>query len=187
MSAAATTPLSAAQQVLSDLWDDHMRYEFDSKDTEATLATMVADARVNHVPVMTGGSGLGALRAFYSRHFIPQMPPDFEVVPVARTIGSDHLVDEIVARFTHTVAMDWILPGVAPPGRRAQVPIVVSVGFRDGKLCDERIYWDQASVLVQVGLLDPKDLPVADGRIADKVLDPTLPSNELIERAATRS
>jgi carboxymethylenebutenolidase len=180
----ATTSLSPAQQALSDLWDEHMRHEFDTKDTEATLATMVGDACVNHVPVMTGGSGCDALRAFYARHFIPQMPPDFEVVPVARTVGSEHIVDEIVARFTHTVPMDWILPGVAPTGRRVQVPIVVSVEFRDGKLCNERIYWDQASVLVQIGLLDPTGLPVAGARVAEKVLDPSLPSNELIERAA---
>jgi carboxymethylenebutenolidase len=173
-------------QTLAALWDEHMRHEFSTRDTEATIATMVRDARVNHVPVMTGGSGHDELRRFYARHFIPQMPPDFEVVPVARTIGTDRLVDEIVVRFTHTVAMDWMLPGVAPTGRRVAVPLVVSVEFRDGQLCNERIYWDQASVLVQVGLLDPAHLPVAGADSAAKVLDPGRPCNELIARAAAR-
>jgi carboxymethylenebutenolidase len=170
----------AARQALSDLWDAHTRHEFTTKSTEATLATMVDDARVNHVPVMTGGRGKDELRSFYGRHFIPQMPPDFEIVPVARTIDDGRLVEELVARFTHTIPMDWILPGVPPTGRRVAVAIAVSVDFRDGKLANERIYWDQASVLVQVGLLDPRGLPVTGARAAEKVLDPSLPSNELI-------
>lgn len=178
--------LTAAQQMLSDLWDEHMRHEFDTKDTAATLATMVEDAHVNHVPVMTGGGGRSELHTFYARHFIPKMPPDFAVVPVARTIGTDRVVDEIIARFTHTIVMDWLLPGVPPTGRRVALPIVVSVEFRDGKLCSERIYWDQASVLVQVGLLDPANLPVVGAQSAEKVLDPSRPYNELIERAARR-
>ena len=176
--------LSPAQQLLSDLWDEHMRHEFATKDTTATLATMVEDAHVNHVPVMTGGAGRGELQVFYARHFIPKMPPDFAVVPVARTIGTDRLVDEIIARFTHSVVMDWLLPGVPPTGRPVALPIVVSVEFRDDKLCDERIYWDQASVLVQVGLLDPANLPVVGAQSAQKILDPSRPYNELIERAA---
>jgi len=175
-----------ARQALSDLWDEHTRYEFTTKDTEATLATMVDDAAVNHVPVMTGARGKDALRAFYGRHFIPQMPPDFEVVPIERTVDDGRLVEEVIARFTHTVPMDWILPGVPPTGRRVVVAIAVSVDFRDGKLCNERIYWDQASVLVQVGLLDPRGLPVNGARAAEKVLDPSLPSNELIPGWADR-
>ena len=144
---------------------------------------MVPDAYVNHVPVMTGGVGREALRDFYSRLFIPQMPPDTEIVPVSRTIGTDRLVDEMIFRFTHTVAMDWMLPGVAPTGRRVEVPLVVVIHFRDGKLAHEHIYWDQASVLVQLGLLDASRLPIAVVETARKVADPRLPSNELIRRA----
>lgn len=179
----STQPLSAAQQKLNDLWEEHLRHEFATKDTAATIDTMVDDARVNHVPVLTGGNGKAELRAFYAGHFIPHMPPDFEIVPIARTIGDERLVDELVARFTHTVRMDWILPGVAPTGRRIVVPIAVSVEFRDGLLCSERIYWDQASVLVQAGLIERGDLPVLGAEVGDKVLDPTLPMNGLIERA----
>jgi carboxymethylenebutenolidase len=173
--------LTPEQQRLNDLWEEHIRDEFATRDTEATLDTMVPDAYVNHVPVMTGGVGREALRDFYSRLFIPKMPPDTEIVPVSRTIGPDRLVDELVFCFTHTVEMDWMLPGVPPTGRRVEIPTVVIVHFRDGKLAHEHIYWDQASVLVQLGLLAPAGLPVAGVETARKVRDPSLPSNELIQ------
>jgi carboxymethylenebutenolidase len=167
---------------LNDLWEDHVRHEFGTRDTDATLDTMVPDAYVNHVPVMTGGVGHDALREFYSRLFIPKMPPDTEIVPISRTIGTDRLVDEMLFRFTHTIEMEWMLPGVAPTGRRVEIPLVAIVHFRDGKLAHEHIYWDQASVLVQLGLLEPRGLPVAGVETARKVLNPDLPSNELIRR-----
>jgi len=175
--------MSPAQQRLSELWDEHVRCEFAARDTEETLSTMVRDAYVNHIPVMTGGMGRDQLRRFYSRHFIPQMPPDTDLIPVSRTIGDDRLVDEMIFRFTHTIQMDWMLPGVAPTGKRVEVPLLVIVHFREGKLAHEHIYWDQASVLVQLGLLEPGALPVAGVETARKVLDPNLPSNALITRA----
>ena len=171
------------RQELIRLWEEHIGYEFQIHDTEATLDTMVPDAYVNHVPVLTGGSGKAELREFYATHFIPRMPPDMEMVPISRTIGSDQLVDEMVIKFTHSVELDWMLPGVAPTGRRVEVALVVVVRFRHGKLAHEHIYWDQASVLVQLGLLDPKNLPVAGVESARKVFDPTLPANMLIRRA----
>src|SRR4030095_10978636 len=154
-----------------------------TRNTEDTLATMVEDAYVNHIPVLTGGSGLDELREFYSKRFIPQMPSDTEMTPVSRTIGEDQIVDEMVFKFTHTIPMDWILPGIPPTGKRVECPLVAIVTFRDGKLSSEHIYWDQASVLVQLGLLDPSTLPVAGAETARKLADPTLPSNQLIERA----
>jgi carboxymethylenebutenolidase len=175
--------LTAAQELLRDLWEAHVRYEFATRNTEDTLATMVEDAYVNHIPVLTGGVGRDALREFYSRRFIPQMPPDTEMTPISRTIGADQVVDEMVFRFTHTIRMDWMLPGLAPTGKRVEIPLVAIVQFRDGKLAHEHIYWDQASVLVQLGLLDPATLPVAGRETARKALDPRLPSNALIERA----
>jgi carboxymethylenebutenolidase len=176
--------LTRAQATLRDLWEEHVRCEFATRDTESTLATMVEDAYVNHVPVLTGGVGRERLREFYSRRFIPQMPPDTEMTPVSRTIGTDRVVDEMVFKFTHTIPMDWMLPGVPPTGRRVEIPLVAIVHFRDGKLAHEHIYWDQASVLVQLGLLDASRLPVAGVETARKVLDPGLPSNELMTRAS---
>jgi len=178
----ANTNLTPAQKNLSQLWDEHVRYEFSTRNTEETLATMVEDAYVNHIPVLTGGVGRDQLREFYSKRFIPQMPPDTQMTPVSRTIGEDQLVDEMVFKFTHTIRMDWILPGVAPTGKRVEVPLVAIVRFRDGKLAHEHIYWDQASVLVQIGLIDPANLPVTGMESARKVLDPTLPANALMKR-----
>src|SRR5213080_4449869 len=175
--------LSPAQETLRQLWEEHVRYEFSTRNTEDTLATMVDDAYVNHIPVLTGGVGRSELREFYSKRFIPQMPPDTEMTPVSRTIGEDQLVDEMVFKFTHSIRMDWILPGVAPTGKRVEVPLVAIVRFREGKLAHEHIYWDQASVLVQLGLLDASKLPVAGVESARKVLDHTLPANALMRRA----
>ena len=178
----ATNNLSPAQEALRKLWEDHVRYEFSTRNTEDTLATMVEDAYVNHIPVLTGGVGRDELREFYSKRFIPQMPPDTEMTPVSRTIGEDQLVDEMVFKFTHSIRMDWMLPGIAPTGKRVEVPLVAIVRFRDGKLAHEHIYWDQASVLVQIGLLDASKLPVAGVETARKVLDPSLPGNALMRR-----
>jgi carboxymethylenebutenolidase len=167
---------------LEALWAEHVKYEFETSNTEDTLATMVEDAYVNHLPVMTGGVGKRELREFYARHFIPQMPPDTAMIPISRTVGHDQLVDEMLFTFTHTVPMDWMLPGVAPTGRRVEVALVAIVHFRDGKLAHEHIYWDQASVLVQIGLLNPAGLPVAGVEAARKAVDSTLPSNTLMRR-----
>ena len=175
--------LSPAQETLRQLWEEHVRYEFSTRNTEDTLATMVEDAYVNHIPVLTGGVGRDELREFYSKRFIPQMPPDTEMTPVSRTIGEDQLVDEMVFKFTHSIRMDWMLPGVAPTGKRVEVPLVAIVRFREGKLAHEHIYWDQASVLAQIGLIDAATLPVAGVESARKVLDPTLPANALMRRA----
>ncbi len=177
------TKLTAAQETLQQLWEEHVRHEFATHNTEDTLATMVEEAYVNHIPVLTGGVGKDELREFYSKRFIPQMPPDTEMVPISRTIGNDKLVDEMVFKFTHTIRMDWMLPGIAPTGKRVEVPLVAIVRFREGKLAHEHIYWDQASVLVQLGLLDASTLPVAGVESARKALDPILPSNELMRRA----
>ena len=175
--------LTAAQETLQQLWEEHVRHEFATHNTEDTLATMVEDAYVNHIPVLTGGVGKDELREFYSKRFIPQMPPDTEMTPISRTIGTDQLVDEMVFKFTHTIPMDWMLPGIAPTGKRVEVPLVAIVRFKEGKLAHEHIYWDQASVLVQFGLLDAATLPVAGVESARKALDPNLPSNALMRRA----
>ena len=175
--------LTAEQAHLAQLWEEHIRYEFETKNPDDTIQTMVPEAYVNHIPVMTGGSGSTALHRFYATHFIPKMPPDMAMTPLSRTIGTDQLVDEMVIQFTHTCEIDWMLPGIAPTGKRVEVPLVVVVKFRDGKLAHEHIYWDQASVLAQLGLIDAETLPVGGLASARKALDPKLPSNTLIERA----
>ena len=185
---AMATPahLTSAQQALAELWDQHMRSEFVAHNAQEAVDTMVEDATVNHVPVLTGGVGRQQVQEFYSTTFLPQIPPDLQITPTSRTIGTDQLVDEFVATFTHTIQMDWFLPGVPPTGKPVAVPVVAIVQFREGKMASESLYWDQASVLVQLGLLTAETLPVSGVESARKVLDPTLPSNALIERAKAR-
>jgi len=156
-------------------WDEHISYEFSTRDVSSTIATMVEDAYVNHVPVMTGGYGHDALRRFYAEDFISLMPADTSIKLISRTLGQDQLVDEMIFSFTHTEEMPWMLPGVPPTHRRVDIPLVVVVGFREGKLAHERIYWDQASVLKQIGLLTDPSLPVFGAETAQKLLDPAMP------------
>ncbi|MDT5210347.1 MAG: carboxymethylenebutenolidase [Mycobacterium sp.] len=168
---------------LAALWDAHCRFEFETRDVDATMATMVAEPYVNHIPTMTGGVGHDKLRDFYANHFIGVNPPDMELVPVSRTVGETSVVDELIARFTHTTHIDWMLPGIEPTGRSVEIPLVAIVQFDGDKLVHEHIYWDQASVLVQLGLLEANGLPIAGAETAHKVLDPSLPSNTLMESA----
>jgi carboxymethylenebutenolidase len=159
------------QPDLSALWEEHTAHEFATRDTEATLATMAEDAYVNHIPVLTGGRGKAELRRFYSTDFIPKMPPDTTLTPISRTVGKDQLVDEMIFSFTHTIEMPWMLPGIAPTNKRVRIPLVAIVHFREGKLAHEHIYWDQASVLKQIGLLTDTTLPIRGAETADKVLE----------------
>jgi carboxymethylenebutenolidase len=138
---------------LEQVWADHLAGEFVTKDVEATLTTMVDDAFVNHVPVNTGGRGKDELRAFYRDVFIPSWPEDLRLIPVNRVLGNGQLVDELRVSFTHNKWMNWFLPDVAPTNKRVEIDIVVVAQFRGDKLACERIYWDQATVLRQVGLL----------------------------------
>ena len=171
-----------ADHDLVTLWETHCRYEFETRDVDATMATMVAEPYVNHIPTMAGGVGHDALKRFYADHFIGANPPDFTMVPVSRTVGTDRVVDEFVLRFTHTTPIDWMLPGVAPTGRPVEIPMVAIVQFQGDKLVHEHIYWDQASVLAQVGLLDSNRLPVTGAEQARKVINKRLPSNTLMTK-----
>ncbi len=166
------TTISPAHQAMLDTFHQHMTAEL-TGDLEATMATMTENPYVNHVPVLTGGVGV---RQFYRDHLVGKfLPPDVEIIPVSRTISDDQLVDEMVLTFTHSMPMDFMLPGVPPTGKRVETAVVVIIKFEAGKVAHEHIYWDQASVLVQLGLLDPTGLPVSGVESAHKVLDPTLP------------
>jgi carboxymethylenebutenolidase len=141
-------------QELVNLWQQHLEGEFGSKDVELALATMVDDAEVDHVPHHTGGRGKDKLRTFYRDGFIPSWPADLKMTPLNRVIGDEQLVDEIRLSFTHSKPMDWFLPGVPPTNRRIDIDMVVVVEFRGDKIARERIYWDHATVLRQIGMLE---------------------------------
>ncbi|MEX3917601.1 dienelactone hydrolase family protein [Paraburkholderia sp. BR10872] len=170
------------QYDLSALWEAHLAHEFATRDVDATMATMVAEPYVNHIPTLTGGVGYTELKRFYRHHFVHANPPDTTIIPVSRTIGATQIVDETLFCFTHTTEIDWMLPGIAPTGKRVEIPLLAVVKFRGDKLYHEHIYWDQASVLVQIGLLDPTGLPTTGADTARKLLDETLPSNTLMKR-----
>lgn len=163
--------------------EEHMAAEFFQRDLDATMATMTDDPYLELVPVMTGGVGREEVRSFYER-FIAQLPDDAEVAPISRTVGEDQIVDEVLLSFTHARQWDALLPGVPPTGRSVRLPVCVVMGFENGRVAHEHLYWDQASLLVQVGLLDPAGLPVTGAQQAEKVLDPRgRPTNELMATA----
>jgi carboxymethylenebutenolidase len=172
---------------LGAVFDAHMHAEFVTRDLDATMATMTDAPHLIHVPVMTGGHGREEIRQFYGRYFIGHWPADTTITPISRTVGQQRVVDEFIVSFTHDMEMPALLPGVAPTGKKAKVPHVAVVGFKDGKVAYEHIYWDQASLLVQIGLLDSSRLPISGAEQAHKLLDPTLPSNQLIRRAEDRA
>jgi carboxymethylenebutenolidase len=177
--------LTASQRALVETWERHMAAEFDSRSIEATMATMTADPVVNHVPVMTGGVGAREVRDFYSLYFIGKHPPDTRIVPLTRTVGQTRIVEELIYQFSHTIEMPWMLPGIAPTGRHVEAALVVVIDFVEGKISGERIYWDQASVLAQLGLIDLERLPATGIEAARKVKDVTQePSNALIARTS---
>ena len=174
---------SAREQAMIDLWEAHTAAEFELKDADAAIATMTENPTLVHVPVGTGATGKEPLRKFYREIFIPQNPPDFDTQLLTRTVGKDRIIDEFIVRFTHTIRMDWFAPGIEPTGRSIAVPHVGVIAFEGGKMASEHIYWDQATVLVQMGLLG-SDLPVMGGEQCDRLLDENAPANELIARFA---
>lgn len=155
---------------LGALFDGHIAREFADRDLEGTLQTMVPEPYVHCVPIMTGGAGSGGVRQFYGEHFLRQIPKDAQVTPISRTVGKDQVVDEFILSFTHDTQWDYLLPGIPPTGKRVELPHVVVMKFENGKVAHEHIWWDQASLLVQVGLLDPANLPVVGVEQARKLL-----------------
>ena len=172
----------SANPDLGAIADEHMRCEFELKSAERTMDTMTDNPYLNHVPTATGGAGRDAVFTFYRDVFIPSWPDDVGIQPSTRTIGSDRLVDELVVHFTHTKRMDFMLPGVEPTGRRVELAHVVILGFEGDKVAYERIYWDQASLLAQVGLLDANTVPALGAEQASTVLDRHAPLNAISER-----
>ena len=165
---------------LAGLFAEHLRLEFVEKDAHATMETMIGEPYVNHVPTRTGGVGHQLLERFYKYHFIPTQPEDRQNTLISETVGADTVVLEILGRFTHDKVMDHMLPGIPPSGKQVELPVVVVASFRGDKLYNEHIYWDQASLLTQVGALEPGDLPISGAVAAHKLEDMSLPSNELM-------
>ncbi|ADO72268.1 hypothetical protein [Stigmatella aurantiaca] len=165
-------------------WDDHLRSEFKAKSTEEAMGTMTDTPRVNIVPLMVGALNAEDLKVFYSKHFLNQLPPDIAIEPITRTAGQNRIVDEFVLKFTHSIQMDWILPGIPPTNRWIELAMVVIVQFdqHGDKIESENLYWDMGSIMLQAGLIDAS-LPVRGAEHARQALNPVMPMNELIARA----
>ncbi|MGP4018642.1 ester cyclase [Saccharopolyspora sp. 5N708] len=163
---------------LGALFDEHVADEFVVRDVAATMATMTDAPVVNHVPTTAGGAGRDAVTRFYRDHFIGQWPEDVVINRLSRTIDAERVVDEMIISFTHDRVIDALLPGVAPTGRRVEIAAVAVVGCENGKVAYEHIYWDQASLLVQIGLLNRDSLPVT-GEEQVKALLKNQPLNTL--------
>jgi carboxymethylenebutenolidase len=177
------TASDAAAKDLGAVFDAHIKAEFVDKDVGVTMSTMAPEPYLTHVPTLTGGTGRAEVERFYADHFVGHWPDDVAVTPVSRTVGQNRVVDELVVSFTHDREMRVYLPGVTPTGRKVVLPHVVVMGFdADGRVAYEHIYWDQATLLVQVGLLEPSLLPVAGSEQARRLMDPTQPANEMIAR-----
>lgn len=159
---------------LGAVFDQHVAAEFEAQDVDATMRTMVDEPYVWHVPSLAGASGGEAVRRFYSAEFIGQTPEDAILRPIARTVTPERVIDEFVLEFTHDREVPFMLPGVAATGRKVRIPTVVVMGFEDGKVAYEHIYWDQASVLVQIGHLDPAGLPVSGSEQAERLVEHVL-------------
>lgn len=171
--------VSSEQQIMVELFQKHVRAEL-AGDLETTMNTMTEEPHLHNIPTMVGGVGREGVRAFYRDHLVGKFfPPDVKMTNVSSTVGSDQIVDELVISFTHITPIDWMLPGISPTGKHVEMAVVVIAGVKDGKISHEHIYWDQASVLVQIGLLDPAGLPVSGAESARKVLDPQLPSRQM--------
>jgi len=172
---------------LGAVFDAHVAAEFKDQNVATTMATMAPEPYLTHLPTVTGGTGRKEVEQFYRDHFVGHWPDDVEVKQISRTIGSNRVVDELIVSFTHEREMRVYLPGVAPTKRKVVLPHVVVMGFDEkGRVAYEHIYWDQATLLVQVGLLDPALLPVSGTEQAERLMDPSRPANRMIERRAPR-
>ena len=164
----AQLDLTPSQQAIVKTLEAHGKAEFQDLDLDATLATMTEHPSLFFVPTLAGGNGREEVRDFY-KGLMGQLPQDFQVTPVTRTIGSNRIVRELILTFTHSVTMDWLLPGIAPTGKRVEIPLIIIFTFKGEKVEGERLYWDQASMLMQLGLLDPAGLPITGTQSVQKL------------------
>jgi carboxymethylenebutenolidase len=156
----ANPAIDSSGQDIRKVWQQHIYSEFAMKDAKAALTTMTENPYVLMVPVTKGGRGRDGVYKFYHDYMLAQLPADIKPVPISQVVEKDMLVDEAVYQFTHDQVMDWMIPGVPPTGRRVEVGVVGIIKFENGKIASEHLFWDQASVLAQIGLIDPAKLPV---------------------------
>jgi carboxymethylenebutenolidase len=188
-SLAHTRTLELIRRVLGPYYDyvalfaEHVRHEFETRDVDATMATMIEEPYVNHVPTLSGGVGHDMLKRFYKYHFVDQNSGGRDRTRISYTMGPDRVVLETYTKFVHDSVIDRYFPGIEPTGRTVEIATVIIVKFRGDKVCHEHLYWDQGSALKQIGVLRAEGLPLAGAEAARKVLDENLPSNIFMQDA----
>ncbi|KAK6501966.1 hypothetical protein TWF481_009785 [Arthrobotrys musiformis] len=181
-SLAVVREILGPQLDLEEIWGEHLLASFVAKNANRTLDSMVKEPYVNHVPTLAGGNGYNELHRFYNEYFLPTNPPSLSLRQISRTIGTDRVVDEMICRFDHTTEIAWMLPGVKPTGRAVEIAIVIVACIKAKKVFAEHVYWDQASVLKQIGAVDFSGLPVSGPESAWKVEDKdSVPGNLLLK------
>ncbi|PRQ01120.1 hypothetical protein [Enhygromyxa salina] len=164
------SPLTPAQEKQVHVWRRHTYAEFVTKDLDGVLATMVSESHVLMVPTGLGGVGHAALTVFYGERFIPQIPGDMRRISISLTVGIDRIVEELIYEFTHDIEMQWLAPGVAPTYNAVVLPVTAIVEFERDKIAHEHLYFDQATLLIQLGVLQPGALPMNGVESAHKLM-----------------
>jgi len=170
-----TAAVPARQMQLSQ-WHRHTYAKFELKDADAALETMTDNPHVLCVPSGRGGTGKEGVRKFYASQFLPSIPPDLELLSISELFAETHVVAEYVMRFTHRLRMDWMLPGVPPTGRRAELLLVTIIQFDHRRIASQHVYWDAAALLFQLRLINSAVVAAGIGSAA-----------KLLNRAAQRA
>jgi len=147
-----TTAIAKFMRELERVWDEHREASLVRRDLSGSLEQLTAEPSVRHIPAMTGATGRQALERFYAEEFLPHLPGDLTLTRVSRTVDRFRLADETTMSFTHDRELPWLLPGISPTYRRAEVLTIAVVSFERGRICSQRILWDHATLTGQLGI-----------------------------------
>jgi carboxymethylenebutenolidase len=150
-----TTAIAQFMHELERAWEAHKEALLVRRDLAAALAPLAAEPSVVHIPAMTGAAGRPAVERFYADQFLPHMPGDLVLSKISRTVDRWRLVEETTVSFTHDRVLPWLLPGVEPTFRRAEVLAIAVVGFERGRIRSQRVLWDHATLVGQLGISHP--------------------------------
>ena len=157
-----TPSIAQFMRDLEQTWEEHQQALIRRRDLRAALAQLAAEPVVTHIPAMTGATGRAAVERFYADQVLPHLPGDLVQRRISRTVDRWRLVDETTVSFTHDRELPWLLPGVEPTFRRAEVLSIAIVGFDRARIRSQRVLWDHATLLGQLGL-EGATAPAATG------------------------
>ena len=155
-----TPSIAHFMRELERTWDAHLDALLIRRDVAAALAPLAAESSLLHIPAMTGAAGRRDLERFYADQVLPHLPGDLALSRISRTVDRWRLVEETTVAFTHDRQLPWLLPGVEPTGRRAEVLAIAVVGFDRERIRSQRVLWDHATLAAQLDIT----VPAASGR-----------------------